>query len=124
MKIAIAGGPGTGKTTLSREFLAKGYEVMHTDDAMDLGWSESSEHASYWFDKPGDLCIEGVAVPRALRKWLERHESGRPCDVLVFLTEYQTEVTSRQHGMSKGVMTVYREIEEELRSRGVKIDER
>lgn len=64
MRIAIAGGPKTGKTTMS-----KGCEnVKHTDDLIKEGWSEASEKSSLWFDDHKVLTVEGVAVPRGLEE--------------------------------------------------------
>ena len=75
MKIAIAGVPKAGKTTLAEEIPG---DPFHTDELMKtFTWSGASQEISYWFDKKQFL-IEGVAVPRALRKWLKANE-GKPC---------------------------------------------
>jgi adenylate kinase family enzyme len=117
MRIAIAGGPRCGKTTLA----AKLGDARHTDDVMSLGWSEASAEVAAWFDAAGPWIIEGVAVPRALRKWLASHPEGKPVDVVYWLGEPFVDLTKGQSAMDKGCSKVWREIEEELRSRGVAI---
>lgn len=117
-RIAIVGGPKTGKTTLANQLDVC---ALHTDDVAHLGWSEASEAASLWFDVPGPKVVEGVAVARALRKWLSRTEVGRPCDVLIVLSHPFVELTVGQVSMGKGIVTVLKEIEAELVRRGVRI---
>lgn len=119
MKIAITGGPRTGKTTLSGE----GEGVRHTDDLIDLGWSEASEAASKWFDDPEVDTIEGVAVNRALRKWLERNETGKPCDKVIYLHIPRVKLKRGQESMLKGCLTVWQGIKGDLEKRGVAIEE-
>lgn len=68
------------------ELLAKMFKMpmKSTDDLRHLEWSAASEEASHWFDyepKPYDSpgwIIEGVAVPRALRKWQQRNPDKPP----------------------------------------------
>ena len=115
MKIAIYGGAKTGKTTFSERFK----DAYHTDDLIGLGWSELSEKASYWFDKE-DFCIEGVAVGRALRKWMKRN-NGKPCDTLYWMNTPFIELTPEQKNMNKGCETIFNEIKGELIKRGVQI---
>jgi hypothetical protein len=122
MRIAITGGPRTGKTTLAKT-AAGTITVRSTDDVKGLGWSEASASAATWFDAQGSICIEGVAVPRALRKWLAAHPTGKPVDEIYVLTVPLAPQTPGQAAMGKGVMTVLAEITPELRRRGVKITE-
>ncbi len=122
MRILIAGVPRAGKTTLADWLSAgTGLHVRRTDDLIGLGWSESSLMASTWIDLPGDSIIEGVAVPRALRKWL-----ARPSDTLIecvlWLDRPYAELTQGQSTMAKGCRTVWREIEPELVARGVRVE--
>lgn len=115
--LAITGVPRSGKTTLA------GPDAWHTDDLIELGWSEASEKASHWFDEPDCHVIEGVAIPRALRKWLQRNPDGKPCSKLVVLeTPYGPGLTEGQRRMGVGVRTVLDEISGELRRRGVAIE--
>ncbi len=116
-RLIITGGPRTGKTTLG------GKGARHCDDAAHLGWSEASQEVSTWLDAKGPWTIEGVAAPRALRKWLERNPKGKPCDRVLVLQAPFTELTKGQFSMTKGVTTVLVEIVPELLSRGVVVEQ-
>jgi hypothetical protein len=137
-RICIAGGPRTGKTTLAGRLIATDpvdfmsaargatspadlNPVRHTDNLMHLGWSEASEAAALWFDEPGPWIVEGVAVPRALRKWLAAHPEGKPCDVVHWLEEPRDLRSKGQIAMGKGCETVWMEIHDALTERGVRI---
>lgn len=119
MKILIAGHPRAGKTTMARRF---GFvdDVRHTDDVIDLGWSEASAEVATWFSKPGPWVIEGVAVPRALRKWLVAHD-GKPCDQLHYLNIPFEGLSRGQLSMAKGSDKVFAEVADELVMRGVEV---
>jgi len=121
MRLLIAGVPSAGKTTLAGEV---GGRVIHTDDYIELGWSESSLAVSHLFDEEGPWVIEGVIVPRALRKWLGRNEEGKPADRVIFLNDPRQALSKGRAGMAKGCRTVWLEVVGELRGRGVKIEER
>lgn len=114
-RVAIAGFPRAGKTTLG------GPGARSTDSVMGLGWSESSEHVAGWFSEPGPLTVEGMAVPRALRKWLDSNPVGRPVDEVVWLTHPREKLTSGQESMGRGAETVLNAIRADLERRGVKI---
>lgn len=120
-RIIVAGGPKTGKTTLATR-LAKSLSVAPrcTDEAMDLGWSESSAAVATWFAAE-EFVIEGVACARALRKWLAANPDGKPCDKLYMLTIPHAELTNGQSAMAKGIATVFAEIQWQLIDRGVEI---
>lgn len=118
MRIAIAGGPRCGKTTLAASF----GEARHTDDLIgSKDWSAASAEVATWFDADDPWIIEGVAVPRALRKWLIAHPDGKPCDVVHWLITPHVPLTKGQLGMLRGCETVWREIVGELTRRGVEI---
>jgi len=120
MKLAIAGVPKAGKTTLADKIDSN---ALHTDDLIDThNWSEASQAASEWFNKD-EFVIEGVAVPRALRKWLKANKDNneKPCDTVVWLDEPWTELTKGQLTMAKGCKTVMSEIFEDLTTRGTDI---
>lgn len=116
----ITGGPKTGKTTLAATF---GLPVRHCDDLISLGWSESSQRASLWFDEPGPWVVEGVIAPRALRKWLAK-KRGNPCDKVIWLTTPRAKLKQGHASMTMGLETIWREVEPMLISRGVEIEYR
>lgn len=119
--VAIIGGPKTGKTTLAGTMEPDEKSIRHSDDVSHLGWSKASEEVSEWFDDKDCKVIEGVAVVRALRKWLKRNPTGRPVDEIIFLTDPVVEQSERQAAMSKGCESVWNEIEFQLIGRGVRI---
>ena len=83
-------------------------------------WSEASAEVARWINRPGPWVIEGVAVPRALRKWLTAFD-GPPCDELIVLTHAHVERTPGQITMAKGVHTVLDKILPEFEARSVKV---
>lgn len=122
-RLLITGGPGTGKTTLATEIAAlDGRRRLCTDpqdlcpagtDGAPVGmtWSGVSEFIAApggWLDQPGPWVIEGVAVPRALRKWLAREgfDAPPPCDKLIVLTRPFVEQSPGQAAMASGVQSV------------------
>ncbi len=106
-RILIVGWPGTGKSTLA-EKMGGG---RSTDDLTHLGWSEASEAASYWFDEEGDWIIEGVSVPRALRKWKERNpDKPPPVDKVINLTKQYRALEKGAITMGRGIDKVTAEI--------------
>jgi hypothetical protein len=117
-RIVIAGGSKTGKSTMADTYNC---QVKHTDDLMHLDWSTASEGAAKWFDELGEWIVEGVAVPRALRKWMKAN-SGKPCSKAIWLEQAYVERSAGQETMAKGCKTVWLEILEELRARGVEIE--
>ena len=129
MRIAITGGPQTGKTTLAVDMVAdrkdRGIDpdavLIHGDDFIELGWSQSSQALAHAMRAPGPWVAEGVQVPRALRKALDQG-AGRPCDRLLVLERPWLELSPGQRAMAKGVDTVLAEILPELRARGVAIE--
>ncbi len=118
-RIAIAGIPKSGKTTLANNL----GDAIHTDDFIHLGWSQASKAISLLFEKPGPLIIEGVTIPRALRKWLQQNPKGKPVDQAIFLNTPHIPLSPGQQRMAKGCRTVWLAILPELLKRGVVIGE-
>lgn len=121
-KIAIAGVPRAGKTTRGKTIALGVGELRSTDNLKGIGWSEESALAAAMFDEPQAFVMEGMVVPRALRKWLASHPEGKPCDELIWLGKPQVETSKGQDAMGKGAETVMREILPELRRRGVTVE--
>jgi hypothetical protein len=121
VRVAICGWPRAGKTSLAALAAAKiGVAPRSTDELLGThDWSAASAEASTWFDAPGPFVLEGVALPRSLRKWLRRNPTGKPCDVAVFLSSPFVALSEGQERMGKGCNTVWQEILPELLHRGV-----
>jgi hypothetical protein len=130
MRILVTGYPNSGKTTIAKLLAATGEDhniiPMSTDSLIDKTseWSELSEIASNWFDKPGPCIIEGVAVPRAIRKWRTRHPRGKPpFDIFVFIRRPLAGYLPGQVAMAKGIETVMLGLWTWIGSAGVRIYE-
>ena len=122
MKIAIAGSPKAGKTTISKKYR----QVIHTDDFIHLGWSEASEHISNIINNNNFDVIEGVSVPRAIRKWIKKNcdNSKKPFDKIIYMHTPYIKLSDGQERMRKGELKVWNEIKNELIKRGVEIEEK
>jgi hypothetical protein len=97
--------------------------TRHTDDLIGvLDWSGCSHRIAFdWFAQPGPWIIEGVAVGRALRKWLAANPEGKPCDEVILLWSPRVTLTPKQAVMAKGCTKVWLEIAGRIKARGVKI---
>jgi len=123
--IAITGGPKTGKTTLATKMEGL---LTSTDDFIDFGWSKQSAYLCECIEmmnKSNKIhVLEGVAVARTLRKFIERNPGKKPCDKLIVLTEPYTDLTTAQEAMAKGHDTILNEILPTLKELGVEVDYR
>lgn len=119
-RIAILGGPKTGKTWLSSRFT---HPVRHTDELLARGGTEADRagQVAIWFDMPGPWVIEGCTTTRALRMWLDLHAFGRPVDAVYWLDTPLAERTRRQESFARDIGTIWREVRLELLSRGVRV---
>lgn len=101
-RIAIVGGPKSGKTTLSR-WAQHTHKIIHTDAYMNREWSAASAAVADDANRTqGKIVVEGVAVPRALRK-------GMCVDVVVLLEGSIVPLLDGQSRMAKSVETVLNE---------------
>lgn len=103
-RIAITGASGSGKTTLCQR--VNGRDVVHGDDYMHLGWSESSQKMADVVNAiHGPLVVEGVQVPRALRK-------GMRVDCVIWLERmgrYEHDVDRHRKAQGAGAWTILSE---------------
>ena len=68
-KVALTGPPKSGKTTLANEI--KDRPIIHTDDFMHLSWKEQALAPRIKAASLDTFLIEGIQVPRILRKGLD-----------------------------------------------------
>jgi energy-coupling factor transporter ATP-binding protein EcfA2 len=111
MRIVITGHPHTGKTTLARLLsIVLETEYRSTDMLIGIGWSTLSDVVSTWFDE-GINIIEGVAVPRALRKWHSRNpDANPPFDIFIYMRAHFATMKPEHRNMAKGLDTVMLEL--------------
>lgn len=105
MRIVVTGSPKAGKSTVAAVFEKMfGYRLKSTDELTDMEWSAASEEVSTWLDYSGPWIIEGVTVPRALRKWQTRHpDQPPPFDWFVFMAEPRRHLEGGAETMRKQV---------------------
>ena len=111
-RVGITGAPKCGKTTLAMECSDR--IVVHTDSTMESDWSEQPHEIIGMLDGVKRFLVEGVQVPRAMRKGLE-------LDALLVLSKPYVEQTKRQQGMGKGVETVLKDWEQKNPKHGVEL---
>lgn len=121
-KILITGSPKAGKSQLAKKIsMSTGAEHYCTDPFRmcdqgahgtpdSLEWSETSQFiADNWIGKK--QLVEGVAVPRALRKWRKANPNADvPFDKLIVLEGTFEELSKGQEAMYKGTIKVLNEV--------------
>lgn len=117
----ITGGPTAGKETLAKALAGEAISRRATDDLIPLGWGPDSDAAALWLSEPGPWIIHGVAMGRALKKWLDANHIGTPADVVVYLDSPTIERTAGQHVMASGCNTIFAPVEQRLLERGVHV---
>lgn len=99
-RVAITGAPKSGKTTICQRVDQTVRPLIHGDDYLHLGWSESSQKMADIVNAiRGPMVVEGVQVPRALRK-------GMLVDVVVWLDRHDKWAHQGHETMGKGAWTV------------------
>lgn len=123
-RLAIIGGPRTGKSTLAKELAAEmSAPILCTDPASLVkdpepgveyvpdthgDWSRASEYvATQFLTRPGPWILDGVGVPRALRKYHEMNRAALPpVDRVIVMTRPFVPLLPGQVTMTKGLFTV------------------
>jgi len=116
--IIITGVPRSGKTTFAD---IVGGKVYHSDDLKMKDWSLQSDilaHLINTYRYDYDI-MEGVAMVRALRKWLQWNKGNNdsPAKIIMWFPKELVSLTPGQLSMAKGCRTIWKEIESELRNR-------
>jgi len=127
LRILVTGWPGSGKSHHARELAEKhGLKHLCTDPQSmcednvvgtpnGLDWSECSQYVADNWLHLDNVVIEGVALPRALRKWRKAHpDQPPPCDRIILMSPVHTELSKGQTTMGKGMDKVFKEIQEWL----------
>src|SRR5258706_8698524 len=97
-RLAIAGGPRAGKTTLAR-YAASGRYLLSTDDLIGLPESEQSSAVLAALAGRESFVVEGCLVARALRK-------GLTVDAVLWLDGSKVTLTQGQAQQARAVRTV------------------
>ncbi len=108
-KIAIAGGPNTGKTTLGKLLAEQlNLPLISTDDYIKQhGWNGLAKRMAEVGNGLDEFIIEGIRVPWALRE-------GLIVDYTIWLSRPHIKQTPKQRSLAKGCRTVYIEWLERL----------
>lgn len=99
-RIAIVGGPLSGKTTLANYISDR--MIIHGDDFMYMDWSKQSAYMVEITRPLNKFIIEGVQIPRALRK-------GMVVDVVIYLNHSFGTLNNKQQSMKKGMDKIFNE---------------
>lgn len=127
-RIAITGAPKAGKTRYADRHHAGALHVDLLRDQEpfssmphDEQWSAISQHVADRLATPGPVVIEGVQVPRALRKALRDRPDQKPVDEVLIIERQGRTVAKEHSSMAKGAATVLAEIRPALEALGVEI---
>ena len=108
-RILIAGVPRAGKTTISEQIAAKqNLPLYHTDDLIEsYDWAEQSEAVAALILSYDEYIIEGITVPRGIRKILP---APIPSDLIIWLPTPILTLTPGQTQMTKATHTIFNEV--------------
>lgn len=127
-RVVIVGGPRTGKSTLAARAGERFSRAVRGTDSLigqygkdQAAWGKASAEASTWLDEPGSWVVEGVAGPRAIRKWLRANPGKKPPFAVVRMGRPKVERSKGQAAMAKGVHRVWLEVMPILRELGATI---
>jgi hypothetical protein len=99
-RIAICGGPGTGKSTIAN-WCVKDRAIIATDDYRHLEWADVPSAVAEACSLHSKFCVEGVQVARTLRRGLQ-------VDAVLYLDVCMAP-ERRRASMEKAIDTVFRE---------------
>lgn len=111
-RVGVTGAPRCGKTTLCMDVDDR--IVVHTDATMGEAWEDQPHQIIDMLKGVDRFLVEGVQVPRAMRKGLE-------LDALLVLSKPYEKQNPRQVGMGKGVETVLKDWAKKNPDHGVEV---
>ncbi len=97
-RVAVTGGPKSGKTSICTGVTDR--FVLHTDDLIEEKWEDVPGIVRLRLADKASFVVEGVQVPRALRR-------GLVVDAVVWMRSAKTSLTPGQRTMAKAVGTVF-----------------
>lgn len=101
VRIAVVGGPRTGKTTWCRK-LEGAFEVYHTDDYRHLPWKKQLDPLIERLTDDFPWVVEGCQVARMLRR-------GLPATHVVLMLREHAPIGPAQRRMTRGILTIFDE---------------
>ncbi len=102
-RVAIAGGPRVGKTTLSCRSAFDIHKRIHTDDLINkIAWDSVPDEIARLTAGVERFVVEGTQVARCLRR-------GLAVDLVIWLERPRVELTTGQLGYWKACRTVFSE---------------
>lgn len=118
MRVAILGGPRTGKTTYATR-LAKSAgvkltstgkrsadAVVHTDSFIADGWDAIPANVIAKLEGETDFVLEGCQAARVLRRWFSQDPEAPKLERVVIFTKPHVKRSGGQEAMAKGIRTV------------------
>jgi hypothetical protein len=124
-RILIAGGPRTGKSALASKFCKQfGGTLLRTERLLSQSftWAELAMAAQVWLHRPGPWVMEGLTVPRVIRRWYRENDAPIPCDEIYWLGIVPNmALEDGQVPVAKAVRTVWLECVPRLLDDGVAI---
>jgi hypothetical protein len=129
-RIAICGGPRTGKSTFASKLATElGIELFSTgkkalvatDNFMDVGWENVPRLVMERLLELDDWILEGTQATRVIRHWYRTAPETLQLDRVYFFERPWVVRNGGQNAMAKGVQTIWREVRAELHKRGIPI---
>jgi hypothetical protein len=120
-RVAIAGASGTGKTTFAlRKY--PWHRVLHCDDYIAAGDEPAARFVAEQLNSLDYECYEGVIIPLALRRWLDKNPSSIPVQRLVVFSAPKRAQTSAQRAHGRYYARVLEQVIKTLERRGMAIE--
>lgn len=118
MRIAILGGPRTGKTTYATRLARKlklpltstgklsPDHVVRTDSFIGVGWDNVPQEVIKRLSAQEHFILEGCQAARVLRRWYAEDPDGPKLDRVIVFSKPHVPRTGGQNALAKGVSTI------------------